>query len=392
MSTRSRSRLYPAWIWVGVGGSLALLMTGIIVAQWEPGEILPDETADSGSPPPLQRVAVAALGRIAPEGDVIQVSGPVGDRVGELTVSEGDWLEANTILAYLESYNERLAERNLAAVKVVEAEERLQAETAYRTAQIAEADTRIDQVDLPRRHEIEAQAARIRQLQTQVELAQADLNRSRMLYDSGAISRQDYDQQATRLADLAEQIRTAEATLAQIQQAQVSDRRNAEAQAQSAAANLPLAQAQVEVESARQNLSLAEARLDRTLIRAPQSGRVLRILTHPGEAIPQTGGIVELGDTRTMLVVAEVYETDVSLVKLGQPAVITSRNGAFDAELTGTVTHIGWQIFKNNVLDDDPAANADARVVEVEIALDNPEPVQGLTNLQVDVRIDIQPQ
>jgi len=42
------------------------------------------------------------------------------------------------------------------------------------------------------------------------------------------------------------------------------------------------------------------------------------------------------------------------------------------------------------VLDDDPAANADARIVEVTIRLNNSVPVTQFTNLQVDVRIDIQ--
>jgi HlyD family secretion protein len=94
---------------------------------------------------------------------------------------------------------------------------------------------------------------------------------------------------------------------------------------------------------------------------------------------------------RQMFVVAEVYETDVSLVQVGQPALIRSRNGAFDQKLNGTVHEVGWLIFKNDVLDDDPAANADARVVEVRIKLDetDSEVVAALTNLQVDVRIGV---
>jgi len=45
-----------------------------------------------------------------------------------------------------------------------------------------------------------------------------------------------------------------------------------------------------------------------------------------------------------MYVVAEVYETDVGLVKR-QPATITSRNGAF-TPLNGKVAEIGWQILR----------------------------------------------
>jgi HlyD family secretion protein len=45
------------------------------------------------------------------------------------------------------------------------------------------------------------------------------------------------------------------------------------------------------------------------------------------------------------------------------------------------------QIYKNDILDVDPAADADARVVEVRIRLDEPDLVAGLSNLQVDVEI-----
>jgi HlyD family secretion protein len=85
-----------------------------------------------------------------------------------------------------------------------------------------------------------------------------------------------------------------------------------------------------------------------------------------------------------------VYESDVGLIRPGQTAMILSRNGAFDKALSGKVSTIGWQVFKNNVLDDDPAANADSRVVEVKIQLDDSKAVEALTNLQVDVKINVQ--
>lgn len=46
-------------------------------------------------------------------------------------------------------------------------------------------------------------------------------------------------------------------------------------------------------------------------------------------------------------------------------------------------------IFKNDVLSVDPAADGDARVVEVKIRLNDSAAVSGLTNLQVDVQIQV---
>ena len=56
--------------------------------------------------------------------------------------------------------------------------------------------------------------------------------------------------------------------------------------------------------------------------------------------------------------------------------------------LTGRVVDIGWMVFKNDVLNVDPAARADARVVEVRIELDNAEQAQRLTNHNADIVID----
>lgn len=92
-----------------------------------------------------------------------------------------------------------------------------------------------------------------------------------------------------------------------------------------------------------------------------------------------------------MVVVAEILEEDISKVHIGQIANITSENEAFSRELPGTVTEIGRQIGKQDVLDSDPAADVDARVVEVKISL-TPEVskrVSGLTYAKVVVSINL---
>ncbi|MEO1404333.1 MAG: HlyD family efflux transporter periplasmic adaptor subunit, partial [Cyanobacteria bacterium J06635_1] len=152
-------------------------------------------------------------------------------------------------------------------------------------------------------------------------------------------------------------------------------------------------QAQSQVETALRDLQLAQVRVENSLIRAPISGRVLRVLTHAGETVSDTNGrgkgsVLDIANTRQMNVVAEVHETSIRQVQMGQSVLVTSRNEAFEGELTGTVGLVGNQIFKKDVLNDDPTARVDARVVEVKILLDNPDAVARLTNLQVEVEID----
>jgi multidrug efflux pump subunit AcrA (membrane-fusion protein) len=56
--------------------------------------------------------------------------------------------------------------------------------------------------------------------------------------------------------------------------------------------------------------------------------------------------------------------------------------------LVGRVERIGLKVGKKDVLSTDPVADADARVVEVEIRLEESEPAATLTNLRVDVVIE----
>jgi HlyD family secretion protein len=142
------------------------------------------------------------------------------------------------------------------------------------------------------------------------------------------------------------------------------------------------------IASATSNLKLANAKLEKVIIRAPRAGQILKIFTHQGEAIGDNG-LLQMGNTRQMYVVAEVYETDIGKVRVGQMATITS--SAFPTPLQGQVERVGLRIGKNDVLNTDPAANTDVRVVEVRIRLNESRLVAGLTNLQVDVAIQPQP-
>jgi HlyD family secretion protein len=88
-----------------------------------------------------------------------------------------------------------------------------------------------------------------------------------------------------------------------------------------------------------------------------------------------------------MYAVAEIYETDVQFIRIGQLATVHSP--VFAQPLRGKVAQIGQLIFKNQLISDDPAARSDARVVEVKIKLDESEAVATLSQLQVDVEIEL---
>ena len=137
-------------------------------------------------------------------------------------------------------------------------------------------------------------------------------------------------------------------------------------------------------EVAKAELQQAQADIELARVRAPISGRVIKIHAYPGERVT-TDGVAELGKTDEMYAVAEVYESDIGGVQVGQRATVTSP--ALPDELQGTVESIGWKVDKLDVLSTDPAAKTDARVIKVKIRLDDSARVARLSNMQVDVRI-----
>jgi len=231
---------------------------------------------------------VTSLGRIEPNGGIIELAGPSGASavISQLNVKEGDQVTTGQVLAVLDSYAKRKA-------------------------------------DLGR-------------LQAILNNASKQLERQKNLSRTSSTS-------ATKLDE-----------------------------------------AELDVLVARADIAVATAELELAQIQSPIDGQILEIHAYPGERIGDNG-VLEIGQTQTMYVVAEVYETDIGKVSVGQTATITS--DALPAELTGKVERIGLKIGKKDVFDTDPVAKADARVIETYILLDDSEAVARFTNLQVEVSI-----
>ena len=365
---------------VGLGLLTLIVSVRQLLTRPEPA---PTQVRSEVAPPPSAKIS--ALGRLEPEGESIVLSGTPGERIGKLLVKEGDTVQVGQMLLYLDSYPERLAERNLAADQLAEAQTRLQAETQLGEAQIAEARSRVDQVTQPKLAQMRAQKATIQRIAAELASSQREYQRFRQLHQAGAVSLQQLEDKELIVRSRTEELEAAQATLSQISNEEQTNAVNAQDQLRSAQANLSRSQAQILVNSAKSNLQLAEARLQRTIIRAPRAGQILKIYTWAGEAIG-TDGILQLGNTKQMYAVAEVYETDVPRIKVGQPALIKSP--AFPKPISGQVAQVGLLIAKNDVIDTDPAAKTDVRVVEVKIRLDDSRIAAGLTNLQVEVAID----
>ena len=103
---------------------------------------------------------------------------------------------------------------------------------------------------------------------------------------------------------------------------------------------------ELNVKAAQAALTAADAMLALSTVVAPRKGQILYVHTQPGERVGMEG-VVEIGQTDTMYAVAEVYETDIIYVKVGQTASIMSP--ALPGPQTGIVESKGLKVGRMDV-------------------------------------------
>lgn len=388
-----------------------------------------NEEIETVKPQPIN--AVTALGRIEPQGKMINLSPSPdlgGAKIAKLLVEEGDRVSEGQTIALLDNYKRakaavelareevKVAEADLAIVRagakqgdinvrvagLSRAKAELQGEIAADKAEIARLQAQL------RTETLEKQATSDR-LEAELRNAQSEFQRYQSLARDGVISDSELDSRrlavetATKavaearasydrtLGTLREEINQAQALATQNRNTLEQQILEAEAALDSVGEvrNVDIAKAQAEVNRAIAALRQAEEDLELTSVKAPYDGQIINIVAYPGEVVDEEG-VVEFAQTSKMMVVAEVYESDIGRVKVGQIATIRSETGSFAGEITGEVKQVGLKIGKQDVLSTDPAADVDSRVVEVKIYLDpeTSDRVSHLTNSKAIVKIN----
>lgn len=308
---------------------------------------------------PAKRVQVHSLGRLEPAGTILQLSpgsGNEGAVIERLLVKEGDDVDAGATLAILDNQARRMAALEEAQARLAAAEARLQQIKAGAKA-----------------GDIDAQQAVVNLAESQSKVAARDLNRAKELHARQAISIELVDQRQWEYDRLQLEQQRAAGTLESLKEIR----------------NVDIAVAEQEVAGARASVARTQADVDASVVVTPAAGRILKIHTYPGEKISERG-VLELGNVLRMQAVAEVFEADVSLVRLGMTARISIDSSGH--QIDGKVIEIGNLVSRKVVLTNDPVSDTDARVVEVRIDLksDQIESVARLSNARVEVTILLQ--
>tara|TARA_R110002096_G_scaffold155130_13_gene319427 strand:- start:234 stop:1532 length:1299 start_codon:yes stop_codon:yes gene_type:complete len=305
-----------------------------------------------------QPAAVLALGRLIPQGDIVTLALPYGAgdaRIANLLVAEGDRVSAGQVIAELDSLPQLMAALASAQANLAAKDAGLAQTRAAVAAAFADARANRDKA---------ASAAT---------LAKDEATRQKDLFANGVISKAGLDR----------------AEAAAVQAARALDQTSAQLARQSGGEAQPdVALAARQLDVARADLARATGDLARGRVIAPRAGRVIALHVRPGEK-PGIAGIATLGDTDNMQAELEVYQTDISRVALGQPVTLTSP--ALAAALPGKVIRIGLEVERQTTLGSSPAANTDARIVRVTVALDADTSARAaaLTGLEVTGRIAV---
>ncbi len=317
-----------------VGTLVAALAGGAWTVGWWRQRQQQQAVAQARHQQPLPR-RIAALGRVEPLDRVVKLAVPASlsnDAVRELRVKEGQQVEKGQVLAVMDSVDslDRSVQEAGAAVQVAE-------------------------------RKLSAQASVISRQRAELAQAEVELRRYSQLYVQGASSAEQRDRRIT----------IASASRANLEEALRNEQT-----------------LRAELEERRATLARDQAELAKATIRAPFAGTVFKINAYPGDKVGDDG-ILELGDSSRMGVIAEVYQTDRAGITLGQRAVI-SADGFPGKQMEGTVVEIARQVSRQSVFSGQAGENLDRRVFEVKIGL-GPEAgavASAINYLQVNVLFD----
>ncbi|MGF1589951.1 MAG: response regulator [Pleurocapsa sp.] len=387
--------LWRIAIWTVLAIS-AVAISALVLARFNPSlysqfrNPAPPETPVP-SPPP-EPTAVSALGQIEPEGEIIQLSASAaaeGFKVEQLLVERGDRVRQGQVVAILDNHSSRLAALQSAKADVQTAQANLErVEAGAKQGDINAQKAEIARLSAELEGQIATQEATIARLSAELNNAQVENQRYQQLFQDGAISAQARDTRRLRVDTIQQQLSEAQETLNRTIATTQVQRNEALARLESITEVRPVdvQVAQAELAKANSAVDEAQAALALTEVRSPIDGQVLTVNVRPGEVMSNRG-IVAIGQTDQMYVVAEVYETDIDRVRLGQKAIVTG--SAFDEKLEGTIAQVGLEVKQQDVFESDPLVNTDNKVVEVKIRLspESSKRVTALSNLQVQVVI-----
>jgi ABC exporter DevB family membrane fusion protein len=330
----------------------SMVAVGCIAGYWQlgPARGVPADPATALAPIASASPSVAGPGRLEPESGEVDLAPDLAGVLASVPVKEGDRVHKGDIVAAL--VNEDAASR---------------VDQAIATLRMQRA--RLDKLKKgPRVEERKQAVAAIQEQDATLARLQRDLAREKLLFRQGYASNAQLEQaQSAQAVALARKTSSFEALAQMDNGPRVED----------------VASAEAEVSLATARLEEAKATLEKTRIRAPIDGTVLRVYKHPGEAIGlgPASAVLQIGDLDHLVVRAQIDEADIARVAKGARAYVTAP--AYPGKkFNGKVTDISPRLGAKTIQTGAPTEKRDASVLDVLVTLD-----PGI-HLPIGLRVD----
>ncbi len=317
--------------WSAIG--LAVLVAVAGAGLWVLPSRQTSSAQDGGKPaaPPL----IARGYTDAPEGTAVVAGAPTGGSVlVELRVKDGQKVKKGEVLAVLSNYAR-----------------------ADVTLRMAEADL----VKLKQTHDFVLKGTRVSEIALQEATLKSSIEQNKLDTLQRARSGKPPDQREIETS-LAEQgLERQKVRLALLKTTLEND----------------LAQYEIDLANTQARVDSAKRTLEDALVRSPLDGVVVQIFSRQGERV-SPGGIVKVVDMNQLRVLADVDELHVSRLKPGGKVDVTFRGN--NDVYKGTIERIAPTVKRMQRVEPDGGSSTDARVVQVEIKIDDPSsmpPVLG---------------
>ena len=320
---------------------------------------------------------VVATGRVAPVTEVV-IANKIPGRIKAVLVKEGDVVQRGQPVVQFDDHEAQADLRTMAA-RVTGA----RAEVRRAQASVEAARARWAEIKAAARpQEIERARADVLQAKERAENAELERTRFDQLLKNGHVARQQRDAVAMEAEVAKARLRSSQETLSLVQ---------AGAKAETvAAAWAQVRETEGELKRAESQVPLAIAELDRAratlrtgTVESTIDGKVTKKLVEPGEAVDIGTPLMVLADVSRIIVKAEIDETDVGKLRLGQNADITS--DAFPGRaFPGTIYEIGQAVGKRKIRPDDLVKIGDMKVLETKL-----EVTRGGEDLKLGMTVDV---
>lgn len=326
---------------------------------------------------------VVAPGVIEAISEEIEVGAEIPGKLKQVFVEEGEQVSKGQTIAVLE--NSDFQAQIVAAKSQIETLRRQKETAEARILETKAERTRIFNGSRPEERREALQS--YEQTLPNVEQAKREVARREKLVASGDISREELERAKRDLETLQKQ------SSAMNEKYNVVNADARKDDLNKADAAILLAENQTNefdamIREGEAKVRTAQANLDKTIVRAPITGIILRKRLKDGESVSPENqtGIVSIADISALRVRVDLDETDVAKVRENQKAFVTT-DAYGEQKFYGKVIKIGQILGRKNFRTERPTEKVDTKILEVLIEL---APNQKLPlGLRVDSFIEV---